>query len=156
MSNSAMVWFLVLLDVRQVLVPGLPMTGAFLKAIGKSLKHGVCFIFVPFHLVLQGCPSLWSLLATIEENMGHPGFFGSAGNHEVLLQPLPVEGPCSLLVFCIPVHPGDHIWWYVDRNRICLLVVWLYPYWGNISLWEGCCGPRKWNISLWEDVAVVQ
>ena len=144
-----------LLDVRQVFIPGLPVTGALFKAIGKGLKHSIWIIFVPFHLVLQGCPLLWSLLATVEENMGHLGLIGSASNNEVLLQPLPVEGPCSLLVLCILIHPGDHVWWYVYRHRDCHLEVCLDPYSDNISLWEGVVAPQV-NFSLWEDVAVMK
>ena len=44
-----------LLDVWQVLIPGMPVTGAFLKAAGKGLEYCVCiYLLVFFHLVLQG------------------------------------------------------------------------------------------------------
>ena len=155
MSNSAMVWFLSCLMSDKYSSLACQWLELFSKLLAKALNTVSASSLFPFHLVLQGCPSLWSLLATIEENMGHLGFPGSASNHEVLLQPLPVEGPCSLLVFCIPIHPGDHIWWYVDRHRVCLLVVRLYSYWENISLSEGVVAPQM-NISLWEDVAVLQ
>ena len=87
--------------------------------------------------------------------MGHIGLIGSASNNEVLLQPLPVEDPCSLLVLCIPIHPGDHVWWYMYRLCDCLLEVWLNLHSENISLWEGVVAPQV-NISLWEDVAVLK
>ena len=58
---------LALLDGCEVLIPGLPVTGAFLKAIGEGLEY--CFrvlLFILVHLVLQGSPSLICLLVTIE------------------------------------------------------------------------------------------
>ena len=103
-----------LFDVGQIFIPGLPVTGALIKTVGKSLEYSACIIqLVVVHLVLQGCPSLRCLLASIEQDMYDLCCLGGASNHEVLLQPLLVEGPSSLLVLSIPVHPGDHVCWYV-------------------------------------------
>ena len=113
-----------LFDVCKVFIPGLPVTGALLEAVGKSLEHCLCIHpFVFCHLVLPGCPSLRCLFATIEQDVDDLCFLGSGGNHNVLLQPLPEEGPCCKLVLSIPVHPGKHVWWYVSCHPGWLLIV---------------------------------
>ena len=64
------------------------------------------------------------------------GCLRGGGNHKVLLQSLPEEGPHCKLFLSILVHPGKHIWWYVSCHPGGLLIVWLYQLWENISLWE--------------------
>ena len=101
-----------LLDVCQVFISGLPERGALLEATSKGLEHLVCILLVFLRqLVLQGCSYLRSLFATKEQDMYHLVYFGSVGNHEVLLQPLLVEGPGNKLVPSIIVHVGKHVWY---------------------------------------------
>ena len=114
------------------------VTGAFLKAIGKDLEYSLCIILqILVHLVLQGSPSLRGFFVTIEQNVCDICCLGSASNHEVLFQPLPVECLCCMLVLSVPVHRGNHVCRYVNGHPGFVLLIWLNQLQENISFWEG-------------------
>ena len=154
MSNSAVVWCLGLLDVREILIPD-PASdwSSFQKLLAKALKTVSQSSLFPSTWSLQGCPLLWSLLATIEENVGHLGLIGSASNNEVLLQTSPCRRPMQL---ACPLHSWG------SCLVVCVFPSWLPPW----SLVKSATQKifhfgrvfvvPQVNISLWEGVVVLK
>ena len=147
---------LVLLDVRQVLVPGLPMTGAFLKAVGKGLKHGVCFSFVPLHLVLQGLSIALKPPCHHRREYGSPRLPWKCQQSRSTAPASPCRRPMQL---ACPLHsnPSWGSYLVVCGSPSCLppcssvvSVLRKIFHFGRV-LWS-----RKRNISLWEDVVFLQ